>query len=54
MRVARRMLRDNTLTCKEIGERLGYVSATSFARAFKNYHKCSPDSYKNQKGTPAQ
>ena len=48
------MLRDNTLTCKEIGERLGYVSATSFARAFKNYHKCSPDSYKNQKGTPAQ
>lgn len=52
MRVARRLLRDNTLTCKEIGERLGYVSATSFARAFKNYHQCSPDSYKNRKGNP--
>ena len=53
MRVARRLLRDNTLTCKEIGERLGYVSATSFARAFKNYHHCSPDSYKNRKGVEA-
>ena len=48
MRVARRLLRDNTLTCKEIGERLGYASATSFARAFKNYYKYSPDTYKNK------
>lgn len=48
MRVARRLLRDNTLTCKEIGERLGYVSATSFARAFKHYYRYSPDAYKNR------
>ena len=48
MRIARRLLHDNALTCKEIGERLGYVSATSFARAFKNYYKCSPNAYKNR------
>ena len=48
MRVARRLLRDNTLTCKEIGERLGYVSATSFSRAFKHYYCYSPDAYKNR------
>lgn len=48
MRIARRLLHDNALTCKEIGERLGYVSATSFARAFKNYYKCSPNAFKNR------
>ncbi len=48
LRTARRLLRDNTLTCKEIAERLGYVSSASFARAFKNLQGISPKEYKQQ------
>ena len=48
MRVAARMLLDNTLSCKEIAERLGYDSSSSFARAFKNHYSVSPAQYKNK------
>lgn len=48
MRVAARLLIDNTLSIKEIAERLGYDSASSFARTFKTHFGISPASYKTR------
>ena len=45
MRTAGRLLRDRTLNCKEIAARLGFASAGSFARAFRNHYKISPTQY---------
>lgn len=44
-RGAGRLLRDRTLNCKEIAARLGFASAGSFARAFRNHYKISPTQY---------
>ena len=48
MKAAGRMLQDNHFSCKEIAERLGYDSSSSFARAFKSYYGVSPAEYKNK------
>ena len=45
MRAASRLLRDRTLNCKEIAARLGFSSAGSFARAFRNHYRISPTQY---------
>ena len=42
MQLAVRLLRDRTLNCKEIAERIGFESASSFARAFRAKYKISP------------
>ena len=47
MRMAGRLLRDRNLNCKEIAARLGFESASSFARAFRAYYKNSPTQYLN-------
>lgn len=45
MRIAARLLLDRRLSVKEIAERLGYDSASSFARAFKAHFSVSPSGY---------
>ncbi len=45
MRLARRLLRDPSLTCKEIAERTGFHSANSFSRAFREKFHVSPSKY---------
>ncbi len=44
MRLAARIISGGRITCKELSERLGYDSASSFARAFKRYYGTSPGS----------
>ena len=48
MKRAAKMLQDNRFSCKEIAERLGYGSSSSFARAFKSYYSVSPAEYKQK------
>ena len=48
MRAASRLLHDNKLNCKEIAERLGYVSASSFARVFRQFYSVSPAEYRKR------
>ena len=45
MRFAARLLRDRTISCKEIAERIGFESASSFARAFRMRYKVSPTQF---------
>ncbi len=45
MRAAGRFLREGNLNCKEIAVRLGFGSASSFARAFRAYYRISPMQY---------
>ena len=45
MRAAGRLLREGNLNCKEIAVRLGFGSASSFARAFRAYYRISPMQY---------
>ena len=47
MRAASRLLRDRNLNCKEIAQRLGFGSASSFARAFRTHYHVSPTQYLN-------
>ena len=42
MRLAARTLSGGRITCKELAERLGYDSPSSFARAFKRHYGRSP------------
>lgn len=42
MRLAARALAGGRMTCKEMAERLGYESPSSFARAFKRHYGKSP------------
>lgn len=46
MKTASRLLHDNKLSCKEIAERLGYESASSFARVFRSCFSVSPTQYR--------
>ncbi len=45
MRVAVRLLMNKSLSVKEIAERIGYNSASSFARAFKSHFHISPGQF---------
>ncbi len=45
MRLAAQTLRGGRTTCKEMASRLGYESASSFARAFKRIYGRSPGSH---------
>ncbi len=45
MHLAGRLLRDRNLNCKDIAARLGFESASSFARAFRTHYKVSPTQY---------
>ena len=47
MRIAVRLLINKTMSIKEIAERTGYDSASSFARAFKARFHVSPGNYTN-------
>ncbi|MEI3004309.1 MAG: helix-turn-helix transcriptional regulator [Victivallales bacterium] len=47
MHLAGRLLRDRNLNCKDIAARLGFESASSFARAFRTHYKVSPTQYLN-------
>ena len=47
MRAAGRLLREGNLNCKEIAVRLGFGSASSFARAFRTHYHVSPTQYLN-------
>lgn len=47
MHLAGRLLRDRNLNCKDIAARLGFESASSFARAFRAHYKVSPTQYLN-------
>lgn len=42
MKYASYLLRDTGLSCKEIGQKIGYDSPASFSRAFKNIYNISP------------
>lgn len=46
MKTASRLLQDNALSCKEIAERLGYESASSFARVFRSFFSVSPTQFR--------
>lgn len=45
MRIAIRLLQNKSMTIKEIAERTGYDSASSFARAFKAHFHISPGQF---------
>ncbi len=45
MRLAVRLLMNKSLSIKEIAERIGYNSASSFARSFKNHFHVSPGQF---------
>lgn len=48
MRRAARLVEESTLTLTEIGFSLGYQDPGNFARAFKQFHGCSPSSFRNR------
>lgn len=48
MKTACRLLQDNKLTCKEIAERLGYESPSSFARVFRSWFSVTPSQYRER------
>ena len=46
MKTASRLLHDNKLSCKEIAERIGYESPSSFARVFRSCYSVSPTQFR--------
>lgn len=45
---AREMLKETSLSVAEIGERTGYLNASTFTTTFKKYHGISPSEYRKQ------
>jgi len=45
---ARELLRNTTLTVAEVGERVGYLNASTFATTFKKYYGISPSDFRKQ------
>ena len=54
MKVAARLLLDGTLSVKETAERLGYLSQSSFARAFKSFYGVGPSVYREHPDVVAE
>ena len=48
LRVAAYMLRQTSLNCASIGEKLGFSSENSFCLAFKKYYELTPSAYRKQ------
>jgi len=49
LREARRLLEDNEISVKEVGERVGYAAYATFARAFKRTYGISASDYRDQR-----
>ena len=49
--VARRLLESGEHTPSEVAAMLGYTSYSSFFRAFRSIHRCSPQHYAARPGT---
>jgi len=45
---ARELLRNTTLSIAEVGERVGYLNASTFATTFKKYYGISPSDFRKQ------
>ena len=45
---ARELLRNTTLSVAEVGERVGYLNASTFATTFKKYYGISPSDFRKQ------
>ena len=53
MLYAARLLKEGMLSCKEIADRLGYVNATNFTRAFKQSFYLTPKEFRIKGGIPS-